>query len=628
MATVSWDLLFGYLFLGLINGGFYALLALGLAVIFGMLHVVNFMHGVQYMLGALGTALLLQTFGLGYWWALAIVPLCVGFTGFLTEKLFLARIAHLNALYGMLLCFGLALVIQGLVQAIYGLTPLPYSPPQELTGAVKLPFLLVPYYRLWVPVFSIVICGVTWFCIQKTRLGAYLRASTENPQIVQTFGVNVPLLVTVTYSVSVGLAGLAGVLAAPIYQPQAFMGHDLMIVVFAIVVIGGMGSIGGSIVTGFLAGLIEGLVGYIYPQASSLAIFILMVVILIVRPAGLFGWTVNAPKNAAENDEIFDVSAKGVKITAILVALALIVAFFFVYKYTVIQAVCFAIYALSVGFLISYVGLLSFGHAMFFGAGSYAVAQLGAVWGVPSELSVLIGVLASAALAFVVGLVALRRQGIYFAMITLGIGQMMYFIALKAEFTHGEDGIQNVPQTALFGLLPLSDPTILYIVVSILFIGIILGLGRIVNSPFGEVLKAVRDNEARAISLGYRADRYKLIAFVISGALAGLAGGLKSVVSQSANLSDMHWSMSGQALLMVLIGGMGTLYGPIVGAVIVFGLTYYFASLGEWVLVAQGVVFVSCVLLFRRGVVGEAIARLRSSAKSPKAGSQPEVSFS
>lgn len=622
MDGFSFNLFLGHLFLGLMNGGFYALLSLGLAVIFGMLHVVNFLHGVQYMLGAFATVLLLQHLGLGYWWALGVAPIAVGFSGLLVERFLLSRVAGLNALYGMLLCIGLSMMIQGLFQVAFGLVALPYSPPSQLTGGLRLPFMVVPYYRLWVVVFSVVVCAITWFCIQKTQLGAYLRASTENPEIVRTFGIKVPVLITLTYSVSVGLAGLAGVLAAPIYQPQAFMGNDLMVVVFAVVVIGGMGSISGSIVTGFIVGLLEGAVAYFYQEGSSLAIFVFMVLILILRPAGLFGWTVNSPRNAAENDEIFDISPSGVLSTVAIITVGLIAAFFLIYKFTVLQALCFAIYALSVGFLVSCAGLLSFGHAMFLGTGAYAVAYLSSVWGLPNDLAILAGVALAAALAFVVGVVALRRQGIYFAMITMGIAQMIYFLVLRAPFSHGEDGIQNVPQTNVLGFLPLSNPTVLYLAVSVVFLATIFAIGRVVNSPFGEVLKAVRDNEARAISLGYAAKRYKLVAFVISGALAGLAGSLKAVVSQSANLTDVHWTMSGQSLLMVLIGGMGTLYGPVLGAFIVFGLMYYFAFLGEWVLVAQGAVFAACVLLFRRGVVGEVITLLSYLGKGRKLGSE------
>ncbi|QDL38616.1 ABC transporter permease [Rhodoferax sediminis] len=621
MFDFSPNALFGQLLLGLMNGSFYALLSLGLAVIFGMLNIVNFAHGAQYMLGAFA-AVALGRLGLGYWWALLLAPLAVGIVGLLTERLFLRRVANLNHLYGMLLIYGLTLVIQGAMQSTFGASSLQYSAPEHFSGGIRLPFLFLPYYRLWVVLFSLAVCGGTWYVIERTRIGAYLRAATENPTIVRTFGINVPLLITLTYCFGVGLAGLAGVLAAPIYQVRPMMGADLLIIVFAVVVIGGMGSILGSIVMGFGLGLLEGLVSFIYPQASTTAVFLVMVLVLIVRPAGLFGWVVSGPADAIENEDTSDVTPRGVLVFCGLALLVVAVAPLFVFPYVLMQAMCLAIYALSVGFLIGYVGLLSFGHAMFLGAGSYAAAHLATAWGVPSDLAMLVGVVAAAVLAYAVGLIALRRQGIYFAMITLAIAQMLYFAAMQAPFTHGEDGIQKVPQTDLLGFLPLSNPKVLYVVVSAVFVLAILALARIVNSPFGEVLRAVRDNEARAVSLGYNAGRYKLVAFVISGALAGLAGAMKAIVSQSANLSDMHWSMSGEALLMALIGGIGSLYGPVVGAFIVFAIVYYFASLGEWVVVVQGVVFVACVMLFRRGLVGEALAwwQARRARRGPTDG--------
>ena len=602
---MSINMLLGQLFLGLMNGSFYALLSLGLAVIFGMLHIINFAHGVQYMLGAFAAVLMLQIFGMGYWWALFLAPLAVALTGLVIERVFLQKLSNLNALYGMLFCYGLTLIVQGTFQALFGKASLPYTAPPELVGGLRLPFMFVPYYRLWVIVCSLVVCISTWYAIEKTRVGAYLRAATENPTIVRTFGINVPVLVMLTYSFSVGLAGLAGVLAAPIYHPQPLMGENLMVVVFAVVVIGGMGSIKGSIIAGFGLGLLEGLVSYLYPPASTTAIFVAMVFILVMRPAGLFGWVMNAPKNSIDNEDAVDVTPNGILVFCGILLAVVILAPQFVYPYVLMQAMCFALYALSVGFLIAYAGLMSFGHAMFLGVGGYVAAHMGAEWGVPNELGLISSVVVTALLSVAVGALALRRQGIYFAMLTLAVAQMLYFLALQAPFTHGEDGIQRVPQTDLFGILPLSDSSVMYWVVAILFIGSIWAIGRVVTSPFGEVLKAVRDNEQRAISLGYVANRYKLVAFIISGALAGLSGGLKAIVSQSANLSDMHWSTSGQALLMTLIGGLVTFYGPVIGAFVVFGMMYYFAALGEWVTVAQGALFAACVMLFRRGVAGE-----------------------
>jgi len=281
--------LFGQLLIGLINGSFYALLSLGLAVIFGLLNIINFTHGAQYMMGAFCAYLLLTKLGIGYWWSLAIVPVLVGATGVVIERLMLKRLYDLDHLYGLLLTFGLALIIQGLFRNEFGSSGLPYAIPQELSGGRNLGFMFLPNYRAWVIVASLVVCFGTWFVIEKTKLGSYLRAATENPKLVQAFGINVPRMITLTYGFGVGLAALAGVMAAPIYQVAPQMGADLIIVVFAVVVIGGMGSIMGSIVTGFGLGLIEGLTKVFYPEASNTVIFIIMAVVLLVRPAGLFG---------------------------------------------------------------------------------------------------------------------------------------------------------------------------------------------------------------------------------------------------------------------------------------------------------------------------------------------------
>ena len=286
---ISTQALFGQLLIGLGNGSFYALLSLGLAVIFGLLNIVNFAHGAQYMMGAFVAYMLLNLFGIGYWWSLAIAPVVVGATGVLIERTMLARLYKLDHLYGLLLTFGLALIIQGLFRNEFGSTGLPYQTPAQLTGAQNLGFMFLPNYRAWVVVASLVVCLSTWYVIERTKLGAYLRAATENPQLVQAFGINVPRMITLTCGFGVGLAGLAGVMAAPIYQVSPLMGADLIIVVFAVVVIGGMGSIMGSIVTGFGLGLIEGLTKVFYPEASNTVIFVIMAIVLLVKPAGLFG---------------------------------------------------------------------------------------------------------------------------------------------------------------------------------------------------------------------------------------------------------------------------------------------------------------------------------------------------
>jgi branched-chain amino acid transport system permease protein len=290
---------------------------------------------------------------------------------------------------------------------------------------------------------------------------------------------------------------------------------------------------------------------------------------------------------------------------AIMTVLLLVVPLTGIYPFFVMQALCFALLACAFNLLIGYGGLLSFGHAMFLGTAGYISAHALKVWGVTPELGILIGTLGAAGLAVITGVVAIRRQGIYFAMITLALSQLLYFIYLQTPFTHGEDGIQGIPQGYLVGVLNLGRPTVLYYVIVAGFLFGFLVIFRAINSPFGEVLKSIRENEQRAISLGYKTDQYKLLAFILSGTLAGFAGALKVFVAQNASLTDVHWSMSGEIVLMTLVGGLGTIFGPVVGAFVIIAMQQYLAGFGQWVTVIQGVIFVVCVLTFRRGIIGE-----------------------
>jgi len=281
--------LFGQLLIGLINGAFYAMLSLGLAVIFGLLNVINFTHGAQYMMGAFCAWFLLERWGVGYWWSLLLAPLVIGVTGVVIERTMLSRLYKLDHLYGLLLTFGLALIFQGVFTNYYGSSGQPYRLPDEFAGAFNLGFMFLPKYRAWVIIASVLVCASTWYVIERTKLGSYLRAATENPVLVQAFGINVPRMITLTYGFGVALAALAGVMAAPIYQVNPQMGANLIIVVFAVVVIGGMGSILGAIITGFGLGIVEGLTKVFYPEASNTVIFVIMVIVLLIKPAGLFG---------------------------------------------------------------------------------------------------------------------------------------------------------------------------------------------------------------------------------------------------------------------------------------------------------------------------------------------------
>ncbi|RXH04421.1 MULTISPECIES: branched-chain amino acid ABC transporter permease [Bradyrhizobium] len=300
----------------------------------------------------------------------------------------------------------------------------------------------------------------------------------------------------------------------------------------------------------------------------------------------------------------------------VFVVMALLLAsvpFTGVYPFFVMQALCFALLACAFNLLVGYGGLLSFGHAMFLGTAGYCSAHALKVWGLPPELGILVGVAAAFGLSVITGYISIRRQGIYFSMITLALSQLLYFIYLQAPFTHGEDGIQGIPQGHMFGVLDLSNATVLYYVVLAGFLAGFLLIFRIINSPFGEVLKSIRENEQRAISLGYRTDQYKFLAFILSGTLAGFAGSLKVFVAQNASLTDVHWSMSGEVVLMTLVGGLGTIFGPVVGAFVIIAMQQYLAGFGQWVTVIQGAIFVICVLTFRRGVIGEIAHYFRRS---------------
>ena len=287
--TLNLPALSGQLLIGLINGSFYALLSLGLAIIFGLLNVVNFAHGALYMMGAFAAWMMTSYLGIGYWWALLLAPAAVGVIGVVVERTMLRRLYGLDHLYGLLLTFGLTLIAEGIFHHLYGNSGNSYPVPEQLRGGVNLGFMFLPIYRGWVVVVSIFVCTLSWYVIEQTKLGAYLRAGTENPKLLQAFGVNVPLMFTVTYGFGVALAAFAGVMAAPVYQVTPLMGSNLVIVVFAVVVIGGMGSIAGAIFTGLGLGLVEGLTKYLYPQASAVVIFVVMAIVLLVRPAGLFG---------------------------------------------------------------------------------------------------------------------------------------------------------------------------------------------------------------------------------------------------------------------------------------------------------------------------------------------------
>jgi branched-chain amino acid transport system permease protein len=598
---------FGQLLLGLINGAFYAMMSLGLALIYGLLQIGNFTHGALYMMGAFVAWWLLVLFGIGYWPALILAPLIVGLFGMALEWSALRRIYKLPHIYGLLLTFGLTLVLEGLFRQAYGTLGQSYPTPDILTGGWNLGFMFMPTYRAWVIVASVVLCVGIWLLIERTLLGANLRAATENPPLTRALGINVPRLVTLTFGLGVALAALAGVMAAPIFRVNPLMGSNLVVVCFAVVVIGGVGSVMGTVVAGFGVGVIEGFTKVLYPQASTTIIFVLMALVLLLRPAGLFGRVGGGPVlgSAPAVPSVARTTRAG-EIKLFLALLVILVAApIFVYPPFLMKTLCYALFACAFNLLVGYVGLLSFGHAAFFGAAGYMTALLAKEVGLTPELSLVGGVALSAVLGLLFGWLAIRRQGVYFAMITLALSQVVYFYALQTPFAAGEDGIQAVPHGRLFGLIELNSQTSLYLFTLAVFLIGFFVIRRIIHSPFGTVLKGIRENEPRAISLGYDTNHFKLVAFVLSAALAGLAGGTKTIIFQVTSPGDIHWMLSGFVILMVLMGGLGTVLGPAVGALILSSMDYFLAEFGSWVLVIEGIAFIVFVLIFRRGVVGE-----------------------
>jgi len=618
---MSMQVLLGQLLLGAINGAFYALLSLGLALIFGLLNIGNFTHGAFYMLGAFCAWWLLNALGVGYWSGLVLAPIVVGAFGVLLERTMLQRIYRLPHVYGMLLTFGMTLVIEGVFRQIYGTSGLSYPIPAELRGGWDLGFMFLPRYRAWVIIASLFLCFLLWYVIERTMLGAYLRAATENPNLTRALGIKVPRLITLTFGFGIALAALAGVMAAPIFQVNPLMGSNLVIIGFAVVVIGGLGSILGTVVAGFGIGVVEGLTKVVYPQGATTIIFVIMAIVLVIKPAGLFGRAGSGPIFESAPSLVSGSGRRPHADRAVLVALLALtmLAPFVVYPAFLMKALCLAIFASAFNLLIGYVGLMSFGHAAFFGTGAYITAIAAKLWGLPTELAILSGTVAASGLGLLFGWIAIRRQGVYFAMVTLALSQVVYFYAFQSPLAHGEDGIQDVPREPLFGVFDLNNQLNLYYFVLAIFVVSFLLIRRIVHSPLGRVLKAIRENEPRTISLGYDTDRFKLIAFVLSCGLAGLAGSTKTLIFQVASPSDIHWQLSGAVVLMTLMGGLGTVLGPAVGALILTSMDYYLSGSGSWVLIIEGAAFIVFVLVFRRGVVGEVMAFVqRFEAKPPK----------
>jgi branched-chain amino acid transport system permease protein len=593
-------------FNGLVSGGFIAMMSIGLTIIFGMLRVVNFMHGAMYMLGAFVAYVGAKQFGLSMWSALIIAPVVVGLFGALLERLFLRRLYGIDTLYNLLLTFGLTLMIEDGMRVFFGVQGSPYQVPPELSGAWNLGFMLYPKYRLFVLTVSLVVCLLTWYALERTKLGALIRASTERPNLVRCFGVRVSLLMTGAFGYGTALAGLAGVLAAPMRNVSPLMGQEMIAMTFAVVVIGGMGSIAGSIVTGFVVGILSALGALFYPPIANTLIYILMVLVLVFRPGGIFyGIDVsNFPMHYAP------VTIKATRILRhpalagglLLVGLALP---WLVYPVLASDIIIWGLAAVGFDLLLGFTGLLSFGQAAFLGAAAYVTGIAIVKLGLPMPVGVLAGVLAALILGIIFGALIIRKQGIYFALLTFAFAQIVYFVVNQfPKITGGEDGLHGVHRGSLLGFSLEGDITFYYVALTVVVSAIIL-MTRIVGSPYGLSLTGSRENENRMTSLGYDVRMLRFVAYVLSALVIGVSGVLYILNHEFITLQAVYWRASGEPVMMTMLGGMGTLLGPLIGAGIILLLRDWLAIVTSNGNLVLGGIFVLIVLVFRKGVLGE-----------------------
>jgi branched-chain amino acid transport system permease protein len=598
------------IFNGLVTGGFIALMSLGLSIIFGMMRVVNFMHGSMYMLGAFVAFIAGSYFGVSLWLSLIIAPILVGLLGAVLERLLIRHLYQIDLAYILLLTFGLSLIIEEVARLFFTVTGASFLVPDALSGAVNLGFTYYPKYRLFVVIVSMIACLGTWFALERTRLGALIRAATERPNLLQCFGGNVPLLVSGTFFFACALAGLSGALAAPIRNVSPFMGQEMIALVFAVVVAGGMGSILGSVVMGFLAGILSTLAAIWFPPAATAIIYIAMLIVLVVRPGGIFhGIDISHfPLHytpMTERVRNFFMS-RSFALTAFCVGIVLP---WFVYPILATDIILWGLMAVGFDLLFAFAGLLSFGQAAYWGAAAYATGVLISKFGMDSWLAFVAGVTFSTLVGLVFGFIIARKKGIYFSMITFAFAEVVYFVVNQfPQYTGGEDGLHDVARGTLFGF-PLKDDRIFYYVCLVIVAATILLILHILRSPYGLSLMGARENERRMMSIGYNVYMLRVKAYALSAFIISIAGGLYAMNHQFVTLDSVYWRASGEPVLMTLLGGAGTIFGPILGAGIVLFLRNTLSSVTDSASLFLGLLFVIVVMLFRRGILGE-LARL------------------
>ena len=610
---------------GLTIGVVYVLLAAGLSVIFGVMHVINFAHGELFALGAYFALALIAPFGgTAFFAALFVAPLLVGIVGVAIERYTVRPLYGRNPLYHILLTFGLVLVINDLIYLIWEPGNVNLPTPAVLSGTIDVVGLNASVYNMFVIVFGGAMALSVWAMLEHTKYGLIIRAGSQDRQMVRNLGIDIDRYYSLVFGMGAALAAVAGIVLGGYQTVSPEMGMSVIIPAFVIVVLGGLGSFTGAVAGGLLVGIIQTLMRTYAPFLEGMVIFLLMIGILLLRPRGLFG--VEMEEEGGElltgsGGVLDDRTRKRVGLAAVgLLAVIPLGAGTLYSPYTVtlvIEILVWALFALSLDFVMGYTGLVSLGHALFYGLGAYAVAIALLHVSQSAFVAIALAIVISAAIAWVVGYLSIRVSGVYFAMITLGFAELFYNMLYRLEITGGSEGLFGIStyygiagvgvaldEIGLFlGPVSLTGQSLFYYIALAALLGSFLLTRRMLNSPFGSVLKSIRENEQRATFLGYETTRYKRRAFVVSGALAGLAGGLFTLNSGYAAPSFAYWLHSGEVIVMVILGGMGTLYGPIIGATVFFGLEEILTDFTpRWRLVL-GTIFVLFVIFLPRGLV-------------------------
>jgi len=596
------------IFNGLVNGGFIALMSLGLSIVFGMMRVVNFMHGAMYMLGAYVAFLAGSYFGISLWFALFLAWLLVGGLGVILERTFLSRLYRLDPAYNLLLTFGLTLIIEDLMRSFFSTTGAQFLVPSLLSGAFNLGFTFYPKYRLFVLVISVLLCLAAWFVLERTRFGALVRAATERPDLLRCFGGNVPLLMSGTFFCATGVAGVAGALAAPIRSISPFMGQEMIALTFAVVVAGGMGSIAGSVLMGFIVGVLSALSAIWYPPASTAITYVVMLLVLVVRPGGIFrGIDISHfPLHYTPMTE----RARRIFLSPAFACGALAVGLvlpWLVYPVVATDIILWGLCALGFDLLFAFAGLLSFGQAAYWGAAAYITGILISKAGLPAWSGFLIGVAVTTALGIAFGFIIAQKKGIYFSMITFAFAEIVYFVVNQfPAYTGGEDGLHDVLRGRLFGI-SLADDRVFYYLALALVTLMVLFVFRILKSPFGMSLVGARENERRMMSVGYNVYLIRVQAYALSAFIISVGGALYVLNHQFVSLEAVYWRASGEPVMMTLLGGAGTIFGPFLGAGVVLLLRNTLSTVTDSGSLVLGCLFVVIVMVFRRGILGELV---------------------